>query len=629
MPEKLIVPTADPTIPRPKALRPTAACSNIGGREEQQDNMRVFKDPDAGTLLVIVCDGVGGSRSGGQASALVVETAKQLWEGRRGSLTEPKRDLLNLSRVAHERIVEMAVQGEKRAPASTITALYLTPTEAHWIHSGDTRIYHFHGSELTSRTRDHSVVQILVDQGEITEQEMGSHPDQGRLLQSLGTKEYRDPAYNTATLDANDGFILCTDGFWERTRQETMANLLTTDPNQLEAELRRLVQRAVRANGRNSDNATAVVVGPLRRSSSASPSAFRLPYMLLLVGVIALVAAGYFSAHKWLTPSSPANSGNQQKLDSSSPTPSQQPRNPATAQKPNESPPSVGVGNFLEPQKESTSPLNPQSAPPEIKPENSPSPEKGFPPRINRPFDDVIVIEFAAPKLANHMRLHKFTLKGRVFYMAETELTAEEWNSAPWSHIQPKETQNKFPVHDITAKEAEQFANKLTIFYQEDHDVKMDKHWVFRLPTLDEWLWVAGRAEQNRRYLWGEGQRSNDFGNMGGGGRKLKEVHKSNDGEKIWDLCGNVSEIVKVELPNNAGHPYAQIGPNYETPAGEMLDLQKTKDDLNSVHFIRDDLRLPTLGFRLVLAGTDGTKETPVDSPSPKPTPEMPAQQED
>ncbi len=266
------VPPSQNSLPAPLPPR-FALSSQIGGRAEQQDSAEIFYQPGIGTALFVVCDGVGGSRGGQVASSTVVETARQLWETRQGHLADPQSDLFKLCQIAHERIQSLALEGEKRAPASTIVVLYLTATEAHWVHSGDSRLYHFRGGQLASRTRDHSVVQVLVDQGEVAEESMGTHPDQGRLLQSLGSSEFRDPSYGQATASLEDAFLLCTDGFWERTPVAQMNQLLFGGSNLAEG-LAKLTTAAVSANGPNSDNVTALAVAaPGSRSATAvSPS---------------------------------------------------------------------------------------------------------------------------------------------------------------------------------------------------------------------------------------------------------------------------------------------------------------------------------------------------------------------
>ncbi len=288
--------------------------SHIGGRSEQQDARHIFHNSAKGTLLIVVCDGVGGSRSGGEASALVIKTADQLWKERGGVLQNPQRDLQAMSRTAHERICELASAGEKRAPASTLVVLYLTPDSAHWVHSGDSRLYHFRAGELVSRTRDHSVVQILLEQGEITESQMGDHPDQGRLLQSLGTKDYREPTYGTAQTGPADAFILCTDGFWERTPQRDMTSLLAGDSRSLEPRLSQAIKNAVAANGREGDNVTVAAVVPLSGLAAAAPPMPRwMPQALIATGILIAIGVIFFttSGSETVSPNPQPKTGSQ------------------------------------------------------------------------------------------------------------------------------------------------------------------------------------------------------------------------------------------------------------------------------------------------------------------------------
>ena len=141
-------------------------------------------------------------------------------------------------------------------------ALYLTPARAYWVHSGDTRLYRFRAGQLLERTEDHSVLQILVKQGMVAEKDMGTHPDQGMLLQSLGGEEYRPPAHGMADVFSEDGFLLCTDGFWERTKIEEMAELLICGRSEAPLLLEQAVARAVERNGPKGDNVTVAVALP-------------------------------------------------------------------------------------------------------------------------------------------------------------------------------------------------------------------------------------------------------------------------------------------------------------------------------------------------------------------------------
>jgi len=232
-----------------------------GPRDEQQDAAICLSASEHGTALLVVSDGVGGQGGGRIASQKVTELARELWDERHGIMLDPARDLVTFCRKAHDQINE---EGAKRglSPRTTIVALYLTPARAYWVHSGDTRLYRFRAGQLLERTEDHSVLQILVKQGMVAEKDMGTHPDQGMLLQSLGGEEYRPPAHGMADVFSEDGFLLCTDGFWERTKLEEMAELLICARSEAPLLLEQAVARAVERNGPKGDNVTVAVALP-------------------------------------------------------------------------------------------------------------------------------------------------------------------------------------------------------------------------------------------------------------------------------------------------------------------------------------------------------------------------------
>jgi PPM family protein phosphatase len=232
-----------------------------GPRDEQQDAAAHLSAPALGTALLVVSDGVGGNSGGRIASQTVVESARELWKERNGRFEDPVADLDALCRSAHR---EMNQRGAKRgiSPRATVVALYLTPSQAFWVHSGDSRLYHFRSGKLLKRTEDDSVVEVMVKQGMLSEEEMGEHPDQGRLLRSLGGEDYRSPTKGTAKLTSRDAFLLCTDGFWERTKVDEMSELLFGPRSTAAVRLSQAVERAVKRNGPKGDNVTAIVALP-------------------------------------------------------------------------------------------------------------------------------------------------------------------------------------------------------------------------------------------------------------------------------------------------------------------------------------------------------------------------------
>jgi serine/threonine protein phosphatase PrpC len=237
-----------------------------GPRDEQQDAGIYLSSYDRGTALLVVSDGVGGNSGGRIASQQVASTAQQFWEEQEGELLDPRKDLQTLCRVAHERI---NAEGAKRgiSPRATIVALYLTPASAYWIHSGDSRLYHFRDGKLITRTKDHSILEIMVKQGLVKEEEMGTHPDQGVLIQSRGGEDYKSPSLDCVEITPEDAFVLCTDGFWERTTIEEMVRVLFGSKMQATLLLDQAVKRAVTRNGPGGDNVTVAVALPSRERS--------------------------------------------------------------------------------------------------------------------------------------------------------------------------------------------------------------------------------------------------------------------------------------------------------------------------------------------------------------------------
>lgn len=196
---------------------------------------------------------------GAAASQAVIKAAAKIWEQSHGIFTSPQEDLTAIAKQAHDTIRQLA-PNERRSPASTIVALYIDQDHAHWIHSGDSRLYWFrHGAEL-KRTRDHSVVQLLLEQGKITADELNSHPDKGRILKTLGASTFKGVDYDACTYEPGDTFVLCSDGYWESLAPGE--NPLPSKPQDIttESHIQQLVHQAVEKNGTDSDNTTLAIV---------------------------------------------------------------------------------------------------------------------------------------------------------------------------------------------------------------------------------------------------------------------------------------------------------------------------------------------------------------------------------
>ncbi len=337
-----------------------------GPRDEQQDMGCYFSADQHRTALLVVSDGVGGNSGGRLASETVAEVARQLWEKRSGQFDDPWAELDALCKMAHERMND---QGAKKglSPRATIAALYLTPTKAFWVHSGDSRLYHFQSGRLIKRTEDHSVLQVMVTRGMVSEDKMGEHPDQGSLLQSLGGENYKEPARDMADISGADAFLLCTDGFWERTKVEEMADMLFSRRERVATLLPQAVERAVKRNGPDGDNVTVVVALPETEGTGGANRRRNGAVIPFVVSLCSLLALGvlWSSLGGWM------NSRPAQTADAPTPTAGSSPSVLAN-------PPPTDTGS--RPESSETPTPTPTDSPLQIGPSDQAIPDNGSQP---------------------------------------------------------------------------------------------------------------------------------------------------------------------------------------------------------------------------------------------------------
>jgi serine/threonine protein phosphatase PrpC len=231
-----------------------------GDREYQQDQVMLMAHPYVhGCVMGVVADGMGGRSGGRKASDQVMLTARQLFERFEPHAEDCKTLLESIVRESHTMIRLTAISAEQE-PHSTIAAFVVLPQgRCHWVHSGDSRIYHYEGPTLIQRTRDHSYVQALVDRGELTEFEAHVHPKSNILLGCLGT-EAEPPMTHHAIEHLEPGATLmaCSDGVWHYYTPEELGTVLNALTPREASEF--LIDKArLRARG-GGDNLSLVIL---------------------------------------------------------------------------------------------------------------------------------------------------------------------------------------------------------------------------------------------------------------------------------------------------------------------------------------------------------------------------------
>lgn len=199
-----------------------------GDREYQQDQVLLMAHPYAkGCILGVVADGMGGRSGGRKASDQVMLTARQLFERFEPSHEDCARMLRTIVQDAHT-VIRLTAIASEQEPHSTIAAFVVLPDGiCHFMHSGDSRLYHFHGTHQVHRSKDHSYVQALVDRGDITADEAHNHPQSNILLGCLGAVTAPPIEHHVIEkLQPGDTLMACSDGVWHYFSSQELGTVL-------------------------------------------------------------------------------------------------------------------------------------------------------------------------------------------------------------------------------------------------------------------------------------------------------------------------------------------------------------------------------------------------------------------
>ena len=239
-----------------------ATLTRRGGRAYNEDACGHWHSESR--LVCVVADGAGGHGGGDRASKLAVEYVLDAVAQRPDGEVD---DLFGLIARTNRFILEnRAGDRSVQNMHSTVVTLVIDAAGGFgaWGHCGDSRLYAFRGGRIATRTRDHSLVQSLVDGGMLAAEDMRSHPQRSELLSALGVGD-EDLQITIEpqpwTIEAGDVFLLCTDGVWEYVEDHHLETSLAavTTPQEWLAELERCVLKGASHKPRH-DNFTALAV---------------------------------------------------------------------------------------------------------------------------------------------------------------------------------------------------------------------------------------------------------------------------------------------------------------------------------------------------------------------------------
>lgn len=228
-------------------------------RSSNQDAYAVGELPGE-VAWAIVCDGMGGEAGGNIASALAV---KVISEKITSAYNEKMRDasIKNLLDsaicAANIEVYDMAYsRPDLQGMGTTVVAVIVRDKTAFIAHAGDSRAYIVSGETIQQITTDHSLVQNMVDRGEITAEQAQHHPKKNLITRAVGVEKRIDIDFSEIDLNDNETLILCTDGLSNFVTNKEMIDDIKD--GQYYAFADRLVKRANKNGG--GDNITVVAI---------------------------------------------------------------------------------------------------------------------------------------------------------------------------------------------------------------------------------------------------------------------------------------------------------------------------------------------------------------------------------
>jgi serine/threonine protein phosphatase PrpC len=238
-----------------------AKVSAVGDRQDNQDRAAVVVADEAALMLVF--DGMGGHSDGARAAEIGLKTVQDLFVATELPVFDPQGFLYTALARAHDEVVKIGMDlPVDFRPRATCAVCLIQESGSYWAHIGDSRIYHLRKGRLVARSRDHSHVEVLIQEGAITEEEALGHPMRNFVECCIGgDAPVPDMSItNRRPLEPGDVLLACSDGLWSGLTDEAIAATATRAELPLAENLKALSLKALSANAPYSDNTTGTAV---------------------------------------------------------------------------------------------------------------------------------------------------------------------------------------------------------------------------------------------------------------------------------------------------------------------------------------------------------------------------------
>jgi protein phosphatase len=232
--------------------------SHIGIKRRENQDRFLIRVLNSNFAVMAVADGLGGETSGSLAASTAVDFLDKSLNGNRMD----EKDFAGILKKAGDKIISFVEKDENlHGMGTTLTTAGVTQSRAFWAHIGDSRLYHYSDGVLVQISKDHRILQELIDHGDISPQEARNHPLANALEQCIGTPDIH-PESGTFAVKEGDYLILTTDGLHEHVHPAIMESVLESSLK-LPAMTDILIEEAIASGSR--DDLT-VVLGLVKKS---------------------------------------------------------------------------------------------------------------------------------------------------------------------------------------------------------------------------------------------------------------------------------------------------------------------------------------------------------------------------
>ena len=234
-----------------------AKVSALGDRQDNQDRAAVVVSEDAALLLVF--DGMGGHSDGAMAAETGLKVVQDMFMSQTQPIFDPQGFLYMALSRAHDEVVSLGTDLDVDfRPRATCAICLVQEGGAFWAHIGDSRIYLVRNGKVLTRSRDHSHVEVLIQEGAISEEEALDHPMRNFVECCIGgDAPVPDMSItNRKSLETGDVLLACSDGLWSGLGDDEVAEIAKPGDNNLVENLKALSMKALNVNSPYSDNTT-------------------------------------------------------------------------------------------------------------------------------------------------------------------------------------------------------------------------------------------------------------------------------------------------------------------------------------------------------------------------------------